>query len=72
MTLKFWSVEQKNMSMLSAVVHAFLGKELTYYPRQGGISVDARTYLKKIESVLEPLDELGVSTRNTWTGQRIH
>jgi hypothetical protein len=57
-TPKFWSVEQKNLSMLSAVAHAFLGKELTYYPRQGGVSVDAKTYLKKIEAALKPLDEL--------------
>jgi len=42
MSSKSERVAKKNLSMLGAVVHAFLGKEIAYYPRQEGVSVDVR------------------------------
>lgn len=51
-------IEKKNLSMLGAIVHAFLGKEITYYPRQEGVSVEAKIFLKDIEDALKPLDEM--------------
>ncbi|MFK4448684.1 hypothetical protein ABH944_008715 [Caballeronia udeis] len=49
---------KKNLSMMCAVVHAFVGKEITYYPRKDGISIDAKTYLPAIENQLKLLDKL--------------
>lgn len=58
MNFKSLLSEKQNLSMSRAIVYAFLGKEIAYYPRQGGDSVDAKDYLKSIERALWPLDEL--------------
>ncbi|WP_338638368.1 hypothetical protein [Burkholderia pyrrocinia] len=58
MNLASSRIEKKNLSMLGAVMHAFLGREVAYYPRQEGISVEAGVYLKEIEDALKPLDEM--------------
>ncbi|WP_213762444.1 hypothetical protein [Caballeronia sp. dw_19] len=49
---------KKNLSMMRAVVHAFIGKEITYYPRKDGASIDAKIYLTAIEDQLKLLDSM--------------
>ncbi|TCK97114.1 hypothetical protein [Paraburkholderia sp. BL9I2N2] len=50
----------RNLWILPAVFNAFIGKEIDYYPRQQGETVSPDTYLPKIASELQRLDDLGV------------